>query len=110
LVVEPDRKTIRAGGDDLCYVTVTVADEKNVQVPRAKNHIQFHVDGPGEIVATDNGNATSFESFQAPERNAYNGLALVIVRAKPGQTGNIRLIAEADGLKKGEAVIRTKAE
>ena len=68
------------------------------------------MEGPGEIVATDNGNATSFESFQAPERNAYNGLALVIVRAKPGQTGNIRLIAEADGLKKGEAVIRTKAE
>jgi len=35
----------------------------------------------GEIVATDNGDPTSFESFQAPERKAFNGLALVIVRA-----------------------------
>ena len=47
------------------------------------------IEGPGEIVATDNGDATSFESFQAPERDAYNGLALVIVRAKAGQTGTI---------------------
>ena len=58
-------------------------------MPRSKNHIKFEIDGPGEIVATDNGDATSFESFQAPEHNAYNGLALVIVRAKAGQPGTI---------------------
>src|ERR1019366_1744262 len=36
--------------------------------------------GPGEIVATDNGDPTSFERFPAPERNAFNGPALVVVR------------------------------
>jgi beta-galactosidase len=29
-------------------------------VPRSKNHIKFDISGPGEIVATDNGDATSF--------------------------------------------------
>ena len=67
-------------------------------MPRSKNHIKFQIEGPGEIVATDNGDATSFESFQAPERNAYNGLALVIVRARPGQPGTIKLTATADEL------------
>jgi beta-galactosidase len=99
LLAQADRARIKADGQDLAYITVTVADKKGLQAPRAKNHIQFEIAGPGEIVATDNGDATSFESFQAPERNAFNGLALVIVRAKPGGAGTIELTAKSDGLK-----------
>lgn len=108
LLLQPDRTTIRADGDDLSFVTVTVADRSGLLVPQSKNHITFKVDGPGEIVATDNGDATSFESFQAPERNAFNGLALVIVRAKAGQRGTIKLVAESDGLRTGSARIRSR--
>jgi len=98
LLLAADRNKIASDGKDLSFITVTVADKQGLQVPRANNHIKFAVEGPGEIVATDNGDATSFESFQAPERNAYNGLALVIVRGKPGTTGEIKLTATADGL------------
>jgi beta-galactosidase len=108
LTLEPDRAKIQADGSDLSFVTVTVADKSGLQVPRAKNHIQFTVEGPGEIVATDNGDATSLVSFQSPERDAYNGLALVIVRAKPGQTGTIVLKAKADGLAPSETKITVK--
>ena len=62
-------------------ITVTVADKGGLMVPRSKNVVKFEVTGPGEIFAMDNGDATSFESFQAHERKAYHGLALVIVRA-----------------------------
>ena len=54
--------------------------------------------GPGEIVAVDNGDATSLEPFQARQRRAYNGLALAIVRTRPGQPGRIVLEASGDGL------------
>ena len=107
LTLQADRDKIRADGQDLSFVTVTVADKNGLPVPRSKNHIKFQIEGPGEIVATDNGDATSFESFQAPERNAFNGLALVIVRAKPGQPGTIKLTATADGLE--TAAIRIKS-
>lgn len=96
LELAADRAKITADGNDLSYVTVTVADSKGRLVPRSKNHIKFDIEGPGEIVAVDNGDATSFEPFQAKERNAYNGLALVIVRAN--QPGKITLTAHADGL------------
>ena len=97
LLLAPERNRIAGDGKDLAYVTVTVADAKGRLVPRSKNHIKFDLSGPGEIVAVDNGDATSFEPFQAKERNAFNGLALVIVRATgPGQ---ITLTAQADGLK-----------
>jgi beta-galactosidase len=97
-LLSADRNQISADGKDLSFITVTVADKDGLQVPRAKNHLKFSIAGPGEIVATDNDDATSFESFQVPERNAYNGPALVIVRAKAGQTGAIRLTASSDGL------------
>jgi beta-galactosidase len=107
LTLQADRDKIRADGQDLSFITITVVDKNGLLVPRSKNHIQFQIDGPGEIVVTDNGDATSFESFQAPERNAFNGLALVIVRAKPGQPGTITLTARADGLE--TAAIRIKS-
>ncbi|MGA3265592.1 MAG: beta-galactosidase GalB [Verrucomicrobiota bacterium] len=98
LTLRADRNKIAADGQDLSFITVTVADKNGLLVPRSKNHVKFQIEGPGDIVATDNGDATCFESFQAPEHDAYNGLALVIVRAKAGQPGNLMLKAEADGL------------
>ncbi len=106
LALQPDRNDIRADGSDLSFVTVTVADKAGLLVPRSKNAIHFEIEGPGEIVATDNGDATSFESFQAPERKAFNGLALVIVRAKAGQAGTIKLTAKSEGLTAGSTTIQ----
>jgi beta-galactosidase len=108
LELAADRDRIAADGNDLSFITVKVADNGGLQVPDAKNHIKFEIEGPGEIAATDNGDATSFESFQAPERNAFNGLALVIVRAKPGQSGSIHLKATADGLKADSITVRAR--
>jgi beta-galactosidase len=101
----PDRAAIRADRRDLSFVTVRVLDAAGVVVPRADNRIRFTVAGPGEIVATDNGDPTSFEPFPSPERNAFGGLVLAIVRAKPGRPGRIRLTATSDGLGAATALI-----
>jgi beta-galactosidase len=98
LEMTPDRAKIRADALDLSFVTVRIADKGSLTAPRANNRIKFTIDGPGEIVATDNGDPTSFESFQSPERDAFNGYCLVIVRGKPGQPGKIVLRAESESL------------
>jgi len=108
LLLNADRRTIRADGHDLSFVTVTVADMKGLLVPRSHNRIIFELSGPGEIVAVDNGDATSFESFQSKERKAYNGLCLVIVRTKRGQAGAIKLRAHSEGLAGAEIAIISK--
>jgi beta-galactosidase len=107
LKLQADRNTITADGQDLSFVTVTVADQDGLLVPRSHNQIHFDINGPGEIVATDNGDATSFESFQSHERKAYNGLCLVIVRAKAGESGKIMLRASSEGLATAEIPIMT---
>jgi beta-galactosidase len=109
LNVAADRDAIRADGDDLSFVTVSVVDKDGHLVPRSKSPIRFSLDGPGEIVATDNGDPTSHEPFQRTERNAFNGLCLAIVSAKPGATGTITLRAESDGLEGAEVRIQAKS-
>jgi beta-galactosidase len=104
----PDRSVIRADGADLSFVTVRVVDRNGLPAPRAKNRIRFTIDGPGEIVATDNGDPRSFVPFQSHERETFNGLVLVIVRAVPGKTGRVVLTASGDGLRAGATTITVR--
>ncbi len=108
LSLTPDRKVLRADGQDLCFLTAAVTDEAGLNVPRASNVIDFEVSGPGEIVATDNGDATSHASFQSPTREAYNGLALVIVRTQPSKAGSIEVRAKSAGLQTAAMALRSQ--
>lgn len=98
LTLEADRSVIEADGKDLSFVTLRIVDDTGETVPFAKETVTFTLEGPGEIVATDNGDPTDFTAFPSPTRKAFNGLALAIVRAKPGQKGRLTLRAESAGL------------
>jgi beta-galactosidase len=100
--MKADRAMVKADGRDLSFVTVRIADRDSLVVPRSKNRLRFEISGPGEIVAVDNGDATTHESFQTKEQNVYNGLCLVIVRTKTGQPGQIKLKAQSDNLATAE--------
>jgi beta-galactosidase len=107
LRLQADRTRIGADGQDLAFVTASVVDEAGELVPRASHRIRFSVTGPAEIVATDNGDATSHHPFQAKDRAAYNGLALAIVRGRAGVRGRVRITAVAEGLAPAEIAIAT---
>ncbi|MGO4222852.1 beta-galactosidase GalB [Lysobacter sp. TAF61] len=102
----PDRSEIRSDGSDLSFVTVRVLDRDGQPVPNAASRIAFSVDGPAEIVATDNGDPTDMTAFPSHQRNAFNGLALVIVRGKPGQTGAVTVSAQAQHLQGAQTVVQ----
>jgi beta-galactosidase len=109
LLLTADRAKIAADGSDLSFITTTVADTEGLMVPRSKPKLKFEITGPGEIVATDNGDPTDHTSFQSTERAAFNGLALAIVRAKPGASGPIIVKVSADGLAPMETTITATA-
>jgi beta-galactosidase len=108
LRMTPDRATIAADGRDVSFITVTVADKDNRMVPRSMNDIRFEVIGPGEIVASDNGDPTDMRVFASHDRKAFNGLALVIVKAKPGQSGGFVVKATSPGLQAVQATITAR--
>ena len=102
------RTSLGADGVDLLFVTAKVVDDKGEFVATATDNIAFSVEGPGEIVSTDNGDATDYVAFPSKERKAFAGLALSIIRAKSGATGSIKIKAEAKGLKAGEITVNAE--
>ncbi|HEX7026265.1 MAG TPA: beta-galactosidase GalB [Gammaproteobacteria bacterium] len=108
LKLVPDHPVIQADGFDLSFVTVSVVDDKGLVVPDADHMLTFTIEGPGEIAATDNGDPTNLVSFASTEREAFNGLCLVIVRAKAGQGGRIKLTASSETLRNGAAYISAR--
>ncbi len=94
-----DHTEITADGKDLSFITVKVCDAQGMVVPLANNDVQFSIEGPGEIVATDNGDPTCMVEFPSKERPAFNGLVLAIIRTKNNEAGTIRVTAQSPGLK-----------
>lgn len=107
LHLRPDRKTIRADGQDLSYITVELRDAQGRLCPNAANLVQFSLTGPGRIAAVGSGDPQSVESFQQPQRHAFGGRCLVIVQST-GQSGPLRLTARAAGLPTATATIVTR--
>ena len=105
-----DRSTIRSDGDDLSFVTVRIEDKDGNLCPSADNLVQFKVDGAGSIAAVDNGNAATVEPFQADHRKAFSGMALLIVRSRAGQPGEIKIAASSDGLQGANTVLSAVAK
>jgi beta-galactosidase len=105
LSMSADRSSIMPDGLDLVYVTVRIEDRNKLLVPGSNNLILFSIEGPGRIVATDNGDATSHELFQSDKKNAYNGMCLVIVAARKGANGSFIVKADSKGLKATSAKI-----
>ena len=104
-----DRDRIAADGRDLTFVTARVVDAAGVEVPTADHALRFRIAGPGEVVATDNGDPTDMTAFPSPERRAFSGKALAIVRGEAGGTGEVRVAVSAEGLLGADARIRVRA-
>ena len=108
LLATVDREIIKADGKDLAFITIQIADKDRLFVPCSNNQIEFSIEGPGEIVATDNGDATNMVSFTSKKREAFNGLALVIVRSKTGKPGAITVIAKSTDMKEAKVKVQSK--
>ena len=103
-----DRQAIMAGGEDLCFVTVSIHDGRGTPVPRADNLVRFSLEGPGSIAGVDNGYQASHESFKADVRRTFHGKCLVIVRPDH-KAGTLTLSAESEGLESHSIKIKVKS-
>ena len=109
IVAQADRKSYRADGEDLVFVTIGVADSKGVAVPTCNNELTFEVTGAGSFEAVCNGDATSLESFKQPRMKLFNGELVVVLRTSE-HSGTIRLnIKDSKGKLKAKTLeINTK--
>lgn len=75
------RPTLQADGDDMAFVTVTMADKDGNTCPDAADQLTFEVTGNGTFQAACNGDATSLEPFTQPQMKLFAGQLVVVVRS-----------------------------
>lgn len=109
LKISVDRNKIMADGQDLSYVSINLLDSKGTINPKAQNLVKFEITGPGQIVAVGNANPISLESYQIPQRKAYQGKCMVIIKSTH-KAGKIILKAVADDMKPVEITIETSSK
>lgn len=106
--ISADRSQIIADGQDLSFITVELVDGNGIPNPKAENLLKFEITGPGSIVSVANANPVSTESYQQPQRKAWHGKALVIIKAE-NQSGEIHLKVTSNGLNTSEITIASVA-
>ena len=110
LGIEAENDEILSDGEDIAYVNVCVKDGDGNVVPRTRNLVKFTVEGPGFVLATDNGYEADMSDFHASEHRVFNGWVQAIVRAKSGETGTLTVTAAADGLRPVKAKVLVKSK
>ena len=77
---------LKADGQDMAFVTVSLVDKNGTMVPNADDQLTFSVNGAGTFRAVCNGDATSLEPFTKPTMKLFSGQLVVVVQAaqKPG--------------------------
>ena len=95
-----DTPTLNADGEDMAFVTISLADAKGTFIPYASDQLSFEVTGDGSFEAVCNGDATSLESFKKPTMKLFSGQLVVIVRSSktPG-TIKLKVTDRQRGLK-----------
>ncbi len=110
ILLAADHDQVRPEFDSVATVTATVVDAQGTVVPDASPLIHFALTGPG-VLRTDSGNHSSHELFQSPDRQAYEGSCLALVKAAAaGAGGPITLSASAPGLEGASIALRAAAE
>ena len=103
-----DRDMLTADGYDLAYITIDCYDKDGTFVPTAMNQLYFDVEGAGELMGVDNGNAASVESLKGSKMKLFNGKALAIIRTLRDVQGDIRLRVRGDGVKDATIVLSSR--
>lgn len=105
LQLTADKQTLKADGEDLVFIRIALVDQEGREVATAEPVISCSLHGPGQIVATDNGDPTCLIPFAQATRPAFNGLFLAIVKAQRGGKGALSFVAEAEGIDKETLIL-----
>lgn len=85
-------------------LTVRAEDEEGNPYFRESSMVRFRVEGPGTVLAVDNGNLMGNEPYGESFLHLYQGKASVLIRLD-GRPGRVVVSAAADGMQEGRSDI-----
>ncbi len=106
IVLTPNKTELKADGEDMIFVEISMADDKGHPVENARNRVNVTVAGAGRLVGLDNGDSTDYDQYKGTSRKLFNGKLLAMIAAKD-VAGEIVMRASSVGL--DDKVIKLRA-
>ena len=103
----PDRTVLKADGEDLCYLNVSLVDKAGNPVPADSRLVNVKVSGAGSFRAIANGDPTCLEPFQKPQMHLFSGQLTVIIQSA-AEPGEITVEVSGKGVRKEVLKIKTE--
>ena len=97
IVLASDRSQLKNTFDDVACITANIVDAKGVVCPNSSDLLKFDVMGPGKIVGVASGALADHRPFPQPQREAYHGTCVGIVRTT-ASSGEMTITVSASGL------------
>lgn len=105
-----NQTTISSNRYDLCYFRVEPVDKNNRICEQENKLVTLSITGPGEIIAVDNGDLMNSYNYTDQSVPLFRGGATVVVKATPGEIGEIKVKAEAEGMTSAEAAVQAVSD
>jgi len=109
IVLNPDKTSLMADGEDLVFVEISAVDENGMPVENANNRINISVEGAGYLTGLDNGDSTDYDQYKGSSKRLFSGKLLAIV-ASTLEAGEIKVTAESSGLPAKTLVLQSVAK
>ena len=106
VVIQSDRTTLYADGDDVANLDVYITDANGNHVWNATNTLTYTVTGNGRSYGIGTGDLTKAQNFTANSHAAYEGRAYIPVQSTP-TPGSITVSVTASGLAAGSIALTT---
>lgn len=95
-----------ANGEDVAFVTVSMADENGNPVDNACDCVHVSVTGEGRLLGLDNGDSTDRDGYKTTTRRLFNGKLLAMI-GSTDRMGVIRVEVTSPGKEAAVLEIRT---
>lgn len=107
LKLDVDRSEIHADGEDLSYITGTLADAEGVDNLQMQQKVSIKVEGPGIIQGFGSADPSTENYYQSDTWETYDGKLLAVIRATE-ETGRITVVFTLEDGKEERVVITAK--
>lgn len=97
ICLHAEQKELRADGEDLLFVEISMKDRDGYPVENDNSYVRIEVSGAGVLIGTDNGDSTDTDAYQSPVRRLFGGRLLAVCKAG-AESGRLTMRVYADGI------------
>lgn len=98
LLLECDKTTMLANGEDMIFVEISALDDEGNFVANANNRLTVTVSGAGRLMGLDNGDSTDYDQYKTVSRRLFSGRLVAMIGATD-RVGDINVEVSSKGIK-----------